>query len=327
MQKNIVKKGLVIAIIFLFIAVSFQPVFAIINKSNEESIINNSVNNDKNEYIIEIVKEDEIIRHSVFLTEEEEYELETLISSVKSELNNSKSTENTDQIFYDAVDSFNSLGIFPENVSISEIKQLVTGENRNLDKIRFKEEMGDGFENRLCFVSSYTKDGYFLDSLNLGPIILVAFLAFFPLVAYASFISFLELNFNLSRFKLLTMLFMIPWCILITPLILSVLSIFSFQPVSIGSLITYGRYEPNILEPQYQEYFPSYGWISTIGLNGIKSYSGYFYGMLIKIPTPFILFYSGIVGFTGISIRKPDKSVFRLGFGLHVKIDINPPGV
>ena len=321
------KKGLALAIIVLFIGVSYQPVFAINPKSKDETIDNNYNNENEYEYIIEITKENKVITYSVFLTEEQANDLDILIDSMHSKLNNSKSNDNTINIFYDAVDSFNNLGIFPDNISINEIKQLVTGENRDLDKIRFKEEMGNGFENRLCFVSSYTTNGYFLDSLNLGPIILVALLAFIPLAAYASFMDFLELTFNLSKFKLLTMLFMIPWCILITPLILSVLSIFSFEPVSIGSLITYGRYVPQILEPQYQEYFPSYGWIYTCGLNGMKSYSGYFYGMLIKIPAIFMLFYSGIVGFTGISIRKPDKSVFRLGFGLHVKIDVNHPGV
>jgi hypothetical protein len=228
------------------------------------------------------------------------------------------------RFFYDAVDSFNGLGIFPDNISINEVKQLVTGENRVLDKIRFKSDIGDGFENRLCLVSSYSTITF-----SFGPIILSALLSFIPLVAYVIFFDYLDENFNITRFKLLTFLLTIPWCILFAPLLFSFLSFTSMEPCSIGSLITFGYYEPNLWPGyHYQEYFPSYGWISTIGLNGIKSFNGDFYGRLIKIPAIFWTFYSGIVGFTGISIRKIHPySCYRLGFALHVKVDISPPGM
>ena len=315
MQKNIVKKGLVVAVIFLFIAVSFQPVFAINLKSNDELIDNKSVNENKLEYIIEVVKENKVIRYSIFLNEKEANDLDILIEGIHSKLDNSKSNDNTINIFNDAVDSFNGLGIFPENISIKEIKQLVTGENRSLDKIRFKEEMGDGFEDRFCHVASNTTNTF-----TFGPIILSAFLTIIPLMAYNSFLNSLDDYFHLSRFKILCWFLSIPSFILITPLICSYLSFTSMEPYSIGSLITFGYYVPDFV-PDFLDYsVSSYGWISTHGLNGNKSYNGDFYGVF-SIPLIIATLYIGIAGFTGISVRKPDKNVFRLGFGLHVKID------
>jgi hypothetical protein len=99
MQKNIVKKGLAVAVIFLFIIVSFQPVFAINSKSKDEIIENKSNNENKLEYIIEITKENKVISYSVFLTEEEANDLDILIESIHSKLDNSKSNEDKAQIF------------------------------------------------------------------------------------------------------------------------------------------------------------------------------------------------------------------------------------
>jgi len=316
-DKNIVKKGLVVAIIFLFVAVSFQPVFAINQKSKDEIINNISDNGKKLEYIIEITKENKVIRYSVFLTEKQANDLDILIDSIHSKLNNSKSNDDTINIFYDSVDSFNGLGVFPDNISINEIKQLVTGENRDLDKIRFKKEMGDGFENRFCFVSSYTTNTF-----TFGPIILSAFLTIVPLLAYGQFLDFLVENFHITKFKLLTMLLWVPAYILLTPLVCSFLSFYSIEPYSIGSLITYGYHVPNFWYPEYSYDVPSYGWISTHGLNGNKSYNGDFFG-IFSIPLIFVTLYTGIAGFTGISIRKPDGYIFRQGFALHVKINSN----
>jgi hypothetical protein len=99
MQKNIVKKGLAVAVIFLFMIVSFQPVFAINSKSKDEIIENKSNNENKLEYIIEITKENKVISYSVFLTEEEANDLDILIESIHSKLDNSKSNEDKAQIF------------------------------------------------------------------------------------------------------------------------------------------------------------------------------------------------------------------------------------
>ena len=137
MKKLWLVKTLAICIIVLFISVSFQPVFANNIKSNDEKIEYKSDNEGKLEYIIEIIREDEIIQRSVLLTKEKANDLDLLIESIHSKLDNSKSNEDTVQIYYDSVDSFYDLGVFLDTISKNEIKQLVTGENREFDKIRF----------------------------------------------------------------------------------------------------------------------------------------------------------------------------------------------
>jgi len=317
MKKEWLVKTLALCIVVLFIGISFQPVFAINSKSKDEIIENKSNNENKLEYIIEITKENKVISYSVFLTEKEANDLDILIKSIHSKLNNSKSNVDTINIFYDAVDSFNGLGVFPDNISINEVKQLVIGENRNLDKIRFKNEMGDGFKNRLCLVACDTTN-----TLSIGPIVLLTALVFIPFFAYELFFG--TISYNLSKFKILTMLMLVPLIllgyILLSLVVCSYLSITSVQPVSIGSLITFGYFEPAIFYPSYDKYCPSNGWIFTLGLNGTKSYNGSFFGQLFKIPAIYWYFYNGITGFTGISIRKPNHSIFRLGFGLQVNV-------
>ena len=308
-------KGLVIAVILLFIGVSFQPVFA--NEPTEKVTDYKTVDDEKIEYIIEIIKTNKVIENKVYLTQQQADELEILIENIRADLNNSETQEKTKEIYNNAVNSFNNLGLFPENISINEIKQLVTGENRNLDKIRFKKEMGDGFENRFCFVACDTTY-----TVSLGPIILLPVLAFIPLFAYSIFLEFLR-SINISKFKTLYTLFMIPYYLLLilfsTFAYLSVLCIGSEQPISIGSLITFGC-------SGFYDDEPSNGWIFTFGLNGIKSYNGDFYGQLFGIFLLVVMLYTGIIGFTGISIRKSNViSAFRLGFGLHVKIGSGLP--
>jgi hypothetical protein len=65
MQKNIVKKGLVVAVIFLFIAVSFQPVFAKdtispIKKSDTKELLETIKDLVNNKEIQDIIQKSEI---------------------------------------------------------------------------------------------------------------------------------------------------------------------------------------------------------------------------------------------------------------------------
>ena len=66
----------------------------------DEIVDNKSNNENKLEYVIEIAKENKIIKYSVFLTEKQANDLDNLINSIYSKLNNSKSSDNTKNIFY-----------------------------------------------------------------------------------------------------------------------------------------------------------------------------------------------------------------------------------
>lgn len=315
MKKEWLVKTLALGVIVLLISVSIQPVFA--NEPTEKVTDSKTVDDEKIEYTIQIIKTNKVIENKVYLTQQQADELENLIENIGADLNNSETQEETKEIYNNAVNSFNNLGLFPENISINEIKQLVTGENRNLDKIKFKKETSNGFENRFCFVAcDTTYTGSF------GPIILLPILTFIPLFAYSIFLEFLR-SINLSKFKTLYSLFMIPYYLLLILFLslayCSAICITSEQPISIGSLITFGS-------SGFYDDKPSNGWIFTLGLNGIKSYNGDFYGQLFGIFLLAGMVYTGIIGFTGISIRKSNIiSAFRLGFGLHVNISSGLP--
>jgi len=319
MNKNLLIKTLAVGVIFLFIAVGFQPAFAInIDSVNKIGIENGTACNDKSEYIIQIVQTDEIIEHTVYLTEEEANDLENLIDSIKSDFNSAETEEEINQIYLDSAISFKDLGLLPEDVSVDEVKQIMTGEDRDLENIRFKNEMGEGIENRLCFVTSDTTLTY-----TFGPMLLTAVIGYIPLVVYGLFVILISQFIDPSQYELLNLLLNVSayfvFGILAASIILSLLSLDNRFPVSIGSIITFGRYYqefPN--EPRY--YYPSEGSISTFGLNGIKSLNKNFYGSIYPIGINSGA-YIGIVGFTGINIIKLDSNVFRLGFALHVKVN------
>ena len=302
MKKEWFVKTLALGIVVLFISISFQPVFAVDIKPSDKTVIGSlSGNDEKVEYVIQIVKTNKIIEHIVYLTQQEADDLEDLIDDIRSNLNGSKSFEDTNQIFYNAIDSFNGLGVFPDTISKNEIKQLVTGENRDLDKIRFKNEMDEGFENSNCHVTGETTNTYFI-----GPATLL--LEFLTLLSnklgYKFYIFF-------SLFELFGFLYIISQFIY---------EIFRY---SIGGIVTIGEW---VVDEVNDYYYPGEGWIHTHGKNGNNGFSGSFYGQISTRPGFWrTTLYTGIVGFTGIRIYKGDDIDYYLGYASKVHVGPERP--
>jgi hypothetical protein len=324
MKEGVFRKGLVFGIIVLFIAINISPALATNIKSiTETKIVNGSNNNDKIEYVIQIVRTNKIIEHKVYLTQQQANELENLIDNIRSDLNNSKSIEETTEIYNAAIDSFNNFGLFPENITEDEIKQLVSGKTQHLNSIKFRNKMDDGFENRLCLVAGDTSETLFL-----GPVILLTALIFIPVAALALLFT---INSNLSNFKLLNLsLHIIGYLLAFTCLfflLFSEATVYSRFPVAIGSIATLGHmFRDDQPYSKDDHYYPAEGWISTLGINGKQTYSGSFYGQILPLYTFMSYFYTGMVGFTGIHIlREKASNVFYLGFALDVHIDPSPP--
>ena len=176
--------------------------------------------------------------------------------------------------------------------------------------------MSESLENRHCYITCNTTNTF-----SFGPIVLFSSLAFIPYSVMVAFLRFFD-HINISKFKIFYALIMTPYLlfqnIYFSLLNLSLLSINSTQPKSIGSYISFGTINYNLFYPQY---YPSNGWISTEGSYGNKSYNGDFYGQLSVRPASIISrtgYYFGIKGFTGISIRNPNGYIFRQGYGLKV---------
>jgi len=308
MEKNIVKKELVVTVVFLFIAVSFQPVFADYIKPTDKTLIESKSDSDeKVEYVIQIVKTNKVIENKIYLTQQQANELENLIENIRFDLNNSESIEETSEIYNDTIVSINGLGLLPEDMTVEEAQRLVTGCEQNpkivklLEKLYNKHKRSlDANENKLCLISGKTDGTYFLgpgyfliDSLWwLAPSDLRDFILFF---------------------------LAIPWII------------FNYiNPFAIVNLVGFGGiseyYTPDGSGPYYKPFSAS-GWISTFGKNGKIEWTGNFYGHLpiSSLPALFAEYHAGVFGFTGLKISSEPSGYFFLGSSLWVKIDYNPP--
>jgi len=322
MRTCFIKNGLAVGIILLLFGVAVQPAFAINIKSSNDSILNNELDyNELVEYIVQIVRTDEIIENKVFLTEEEVNNLESLFEKIRIDLDNSKSEKETIQIYNDAAESLKNFGILPEDISIDEIKQLITGSNRDLNNIRFKNEMGDGFENRLCFVAGKSTSTFLL-----GYSLLITVLYWIPFLAVSSIFEFIRYIFHISEDSILDriltafqLIFYLPFLPLWPLTILSLLQLFDKIPEFLGGIIILG------VLGYSSGHVPAEGWINTMGLNGKQNYIGNFYGQIGIIPFFLVHWYLGITGFTGVNILNTKTyELFYLGFALHVKIDSSP---
>jgi hypothetical protein len=296
MQKNIVKKGLVITVIFLFIAVSFQPAIAV---EPSEKLTDND---EKIEYTIQIIKTNKVIEKKVYLTQQQADELENLIENIRADLFNSETQEETNEIYNNAVNSFNNLGLFPEDITLNEIKQLVIGETQKLYSIKFKNEMSNGFENSLCFVSGDSWTTYFLRP---GLFVLLKMIGLF-----STLLPYISSSFELKNANESSLGYF--WFYLL------------FFPFRIGDIVYLGETMWYWFgDPEPIDYIPAVGWISTVGTNGIKNHKGSFFGNLLEKKSPrdsMWVYYPGIFGFTGIRINKSPNSAFYMGFALKVSI-------
>jgi len=293
MQKSIIKRGLVVGIIVLFIGIAIAPSVTSIEFSKTKT----SNNIDLVEITLQLCKSDGVEDHKMFITQEQEDRLELLIESFKADLDNAETREETIEIYKDMVVSLDELGILPENTNCKEVQDLISGEigynipeELKLKNIIFNQDDG---ENKNCQISGETDDtiitpfvcSIFLYSLLLRAILLDRYVEIQILIWFAisKAINFFPLNLNL------------------------------------GGLITFGLKEYECESSMYF-YNAAKGWVNTIGSNGIKKWDGYIYGNITEIPTgPIIYYLLGAIGFTGLKINN-----FFLGSALWVKLRSKP---
>ena len=293
------KKGMVIAVIFLFIAVSFQPVFAI--EPSEKVTDSKNVGDEKIEYTIQIIKTNKVIENKVYLTQQQVDNLENLIDEIRADLFDSESQEEINEIYKNAIDSFNNLGLFPEDITINEIRQLVFGETQKLNSIQFKNEISTEFENSKCYIAGETTNTYFV-----GPASLLL-----------EFLSILSFKLSYKIFIFLDLIYFFSFLSTIWGFIYDILR------ASIGGIVTIGEW---VVDEVNDYYYPAEGWIYTNGINGKKNWTGSFYGQISTRPGFWMTtLYTGIVGFTGIRIYKGDDIDYYQGYALKVHVGTEHP--
>jgi len=141
MVKRMYKKGLVVGIIVLFIAVSFAP-------SINANVSRLPVNNKLVETAVRIHNSRGITPYTLKLTEKESDEVDRIFDNLRVSLDSAETDEEIDEIYDNAVESLYELGMFPR-MTLKEAKQLIKGNSKKSQS----GNIGNGDENFNCQIS------------------------------------------------------------------------------------------------------------------------------------------------------------------------------
>jgi hypothetical protein len=122
---NVMKKSLVMVIIFLFIGVAIAPSinFTVVKASNDNDLV---------EVTSEACGIQGFGNTTVKLTKQQYQNLEQYLVDFRARLNETTTREETVPIFKDAVVELNKYGLLPKGMSVEQAQILVTGQNINL---------------------------------------------------------------------------------------------------------------------------------------------------------------------------------------------------
>lgn len=236
--------------------------------------------------------------HTVQLTHQQIDELDELFESIRGQLDIVETKEETVQVYNKAIEKFKRYGLLG-TYSIEQVQKLVTGGFQKPGINRYIDRLYnkiqvDDNSNIFCFISGMVN--------NSAP------------VSPSTFIVF-------NLFKLIpSKLILLPIRIILS-LYLSFRLLLNFIiPLSFGSLLLMDN--------------GTNGYLDTIGLFGVKSWSGDFYGQMVwDYPNAGRDLY-GAIGFTGLAVcylpepePEPDPIIKHsyIGFAPYVNIGYQPP--
>jgi len=290
------KKLLVVGVIVLFLGLAFAP-------SINANVSETSVDSELVEITTEVCGLDGG-KHTVSLSKEEAEEVEQLIDNIQNRLNGVETREEAVEIFNEAVVELDKYGLLG-GLSVKQAQRLITGGQKDSSAMKLMEKIHRRFrgisnsnENMFCLIIGETDETYIEGrvALFLGRLYLLAmFLGpfwFLYLIIYAFFIEWSQKN-----------------------------------PISLVNRINLG-YVDDEFEVGFVYYY-SNGWVTSIGMNGLKSYDGMLRGVLPLKGTSYMSgmvtyreHYPAVAGFTGIKLFKSDtEETLYIGFALWVKIE------
>jgi len=328
MKNSVIRKKLVCLVIILFIGIAVAPSVTSIEftkdkTSNDSGLI---------EITLQLFKTDGVEDHKMFITQEQDEQLDLLIQNFKKDLDKAETREETIEIYKDMVESLDEIGILPESINCKEVKELVTGENsignsekmksmkhfnHVYEKLKNKNPKQSDLENNLCLIAGETTN---TRTVGLGTISLGIHTLFVLLRTW--FFIYTILFYILYKFIIEVPNFIIHFFnnrILFWGFVTDFSLLF---PLKFGGYMAFGWKEWNEWEQMYF-YYPAEGWVYTNGLNGIKSWiDDSFYG---RISTFELVdeYYLGATGFTGIKTSL--HSGFYFGSALQVKLSFDKP--
>lgn len=295
MKNSLVRKGLVFVIILLFIGIGIQPVYAA-QKKERFDVKAYDVNID----LCGLGKS-----YAVQLTEQQLIEVDVLFESIKDDLDNVKTQEETIRIYSDAIVKLDRYGLFGD-YSIKQVQKLIIGKyqksinNHILNRLYKNKQSSD--ENVFCLICGHTNETFFM------PMSTMLVIRLFPIMTTG------PLSFALFMVGFMLRLLIVE----------QLLKEYNFNnPVALGNGIMFGTNDN-----------AASGWVYTHGLFGGKNWTGELYGLLLILQVwQFSYRYFGATGFTGIKIikRPIDYSsgdlldYYYLGFANHVHLGTEEP--
>jgi hypothetical protein len=290
-----IKKSLVVLSILLFIGVSVAP-------SINTNIVKASDDNDLVEVTTQACGIKGYGNTIVKLTREQYQDLEQYLVEFRARLNQTSTREEAVPIFKDVVVELEKYGLLPRGMSVERAQRLTTFMFCNQKTCEVFQRLGGGnlnneSSNMFCLVAGKATN-------------VKSFGAFYPFRFF--FVSLCDdLN---SDFGLVI------WAI--SELFLVVRS--AYFPLYLFGEFSIGHYQ---YMPQVGEwYYPSNGSFLSLGMSGLKTYSGSLYGQIRKYYYVFTsedIYYSGIEGFTGINIGLSGGN-FLIGSCLLIDIGPSP---
>jgi hypothetical protein len=249
----------------------------------------------------------------VKLTRQQYQNLEKYLVDFRARLNQTSTREEAVPLFKDAVVELNKYGLLPRGMSVEQAEKLMISkyQNNNIANLRGKLIRNhllaqDNDSNFFCLITGETNWTLFIGLLPVSSI--VTCLIGLTLV-------------NLAYGHPLLILFEIIGYILFSFSFLGFLSY--FLPITLGSVVTLGVIQPPVAPGQYNEYFPSGGWIESFGIVNAKRWVGPFYGNIHALDILYSRFDIGIIGFTGLKLFLP-YNCFFLGSALKADISSEP---
>jgi hypothetical protein len=323
-----IKKLLAIGIILLFIGVAVAP-------SINSTVVKTS------DDLVEVTSQACGIQGfgntTVKLTREQYQNLEQYLVEFRAKLNQTTTREEAVPLFKDAVVELDKYGLLPKGMSVEHAQKLVIGDYqssmlaRRINKMFTSSDRNySDYENYNCLIAGRTDV-----TMSEGPFLLGAR---FALLNGFIFFDKIDQYFTQHNHFRLAHLFEIladgaAYFFIVSVLFSMGLYFSSYFPLQLLSIIGFGAtFDMSYVYWQlYPLTAPAHGWIHTNGLNGVKNWSGSFYGDLMhshdNIPLfswlIFFYFYPGILGFSGIKITIPPfGDSFYLGVALEAKIEL-----
>lgn len=299
---NMNRLGGCIFTIAIILLSSFSSVVSLSDKNNEQCL----------DYAVKFIGLDYV--NTIHLTNNEVNMIKSRINDFRNELSHVSTIAQAKEVYAKMIDDLDQYGLFgkisTEKTLRFILSDMIYSPSNIINNYISAGQTVENKSNFLCFVAGSTENTFFESN--------IARMITKPAYYLLELLKYTEEN-NLTILHKLSVLLSAP---LFFILFYSILSYYNHVPV--GYTIGLGL-------RSLSDTYPANGWITTVGLNGIKSWVGSFYGQLKRIPILIILFdggifYPGVSGFTGIQVSEiGSMDCFYFGTALQVKIGPEVP--